>query len=89
MMKWEPSRELIAWGKEHHGGMPLDSIWAPDDSGLQYRKLSETSFELIFIVDHPLAHDYHEKFTLLMEACGYSVERAKDIQILESDSDTE
>ena len=38
-MKWEPSRELIAWGKEHYGGMPLDSIWAPDDSGLQYRMI--------------------------------------------------
>lgn len=33
MMKWEPSRELIAWGEEHFSGMPLDSVWAPDDSG--------------------------------------------------------
>ena len=45
------SRELIAWGKEHLGGMPMDSVWAPDDSGLQYRKLSETIFTLFFIVD--------------------------------------
>ena len=89
MMKWEPSRELIAWGEEHFSGMPLDSVWAPDNSGLQYLKLSETSFELFFIVDYPLAHDYHQKFTLIMEACGYSVEKAKDIQILKSDSDTE
>ena len=89
MVKWEPSRELIAWGKKHYGGMPLDSIWAPDDSALQYRKLSETRFVLFFIVDHPIAHDYHQKFSLLMEACGYSVGRTKEIQILESDSDTE
>ena len=59
-MDWQPSEELIAWGNEHFGGMPVDSVWSPDDSGVQYRKMSETSYALIFMLNHPLAQEHHE-----------------------------
>ncbi|WP_438995710.1 hypothetical protein [Poseidonia sp.] len=88
-MDWQPSEEMIAWGIEHLGGLPLESIWAPHDSGLQYRKLSKTRFALIFMLDNVVAQVSHERLKLIIEACGYSVEKAKDIQILKSDSDTE
>ena len=71
-MKWEPSDALVAWGNEHFGRMPVGSVWAPDDSGVQYQKLSQTSFLLIFLLNFPQAQEYHEKFTILMEACGYA-----------------
>ena len=70
-MEWEPSEALVAWGNEHFGKMPVGSIWAPDDSGVQYQKLGETSYVLIFLLDGPLAQEHHEKFTILMKACGY------------------
>ena len=72
-MEWEPSEGLVAWGNEHFDKMPAGSVWAPDDSGVQYQKMSQTSFALIFQYDHPLSREYHEKFTILMEACGYTV----------------
>jgi len=72
---WRPSEELVAWGNEHFGKMPVDSVWSPDDSGVQYRKMSETNYALIFMLNHPLAQEHHEKFTLLMKACGYTVEK--------------
>ena len=80
-MDWQPSEELIAWGNEHFGGMPVDSVWSPDDSGVQYRKMSETSYALIFMLNHPLAQEHHEKFTLLMEACGYTVEKPDGLEM--------
>ena len=70
-MEWEPSEALVAWGNEHFGKMPVGSIWAPDYSGVQYQKLGETSYVLIFLLDGPLAQEHHEKFTILMKACGY------------------
>ena len=69
--EWEPSDALVAWGNEQFGKMPVGSIWAPDDSGVQYQKLGETSYVLIFLLDGPLAQEHHEKFTILMKACGY------------------
>ena len=72
-MELEPSEALVVWGNEHFGKMPVGSVWAPDDSGVQYQKLSQTSFVLISLLDVPLAHEHHEKFTILMKACGYAL----------------
>lgn len=72
-MQWEPTEALIAWGNDHFGKMPTGSVWAPDDSGVQYQKLSDTSFALIHMSHHPLAGEYHEKFSILMERCGYAL----------------
>ena len=73
-MKWQPSETLITWGSEHFSKMPVGSVWAPDDSGVQYQKMSQTSYLLIFLLDNPLAQEHHEKFTILMEVCGYALE---------------
>ena len=72
-MEWEPSEALVAWGNEHFGKMPVGSVWAPDDSGVQYQKLSQTSYLLIFLRNDALAQEHHEKFTILMKACGYAL----------------
>ncbi len=81
-MDWQPSEELIAWGSKHFGVMPVDSVWSPDNSGVQYRKMSETSYALISMLNHPLAQEHHEKFTLLMEACGYTVEKPDGLEMV-------
>jgi len=73
-MEWQPTSELIDWGNDHFGKMAVDSIWAPDDSGVQYRKMSDNSYALVFMLNHPMAQEHHMKFTLLMEACGYTME---------------
>ena len=72
-MEWEPSEALVAWGNEHFGKMPVGGVWAPDDSGVQYRKLGQASYLLIFLRNDPLAQEHHEKFTILMNACGYAL----------------
>ena len=72
-MEWEPSEGLVAWGNQHFRKMPVGGVWAPDDSGVQYQKLNHTSFVLIFLLDNPLAQEYHEKFTKLMAVCGYTL----------------
>lgn len=72
-MKWKPCKDLIAWGNKHLGEMPVGGVWAPDDSGVQYQKMNQTSFVLVFQYNHPLSEEYHEKFTAIMEACGFTV----------------
>ena len=57
-MEWQPTSELIDWGNEHFAKIPIDGVWAPDDSGVQYRKMTETSFALIFMLNHPMAQDH-------------------------------
>lgn len=81
-MEWQPSEELIAWGNEHFAKMAVDAIWSPDDSGVQYRKMSENKYALVFMLNHPLAQEHHEKFTLLMEACGYEVEKPDGLEMV-------
>jgi len=81
-MEWQPSEELIAWGMEHLAKLQVDAIWSPDDSGVQYRKMSETSYALIFMLNHPVAQEHHEKFTLLMEACGYEVTKPDGLEMV-------
>ena len=73
-MEWQPSEALISWGNEHFSKMPVGSVWAPDESGVQYQKMSQTSYLLIFLLDDPLAQEHHEKFTILMKVCGYALE---------------
>jgi hypothetical protein len=81
-MEWQPSEELIAWGNEHFGKLSIDGIWSPDDSGVQYRKLSDNKFALMFMLNHPLAQEHHEKFTILMKACGYEIEEPDGIEMV-------
>jgi len=80
-MEWQPTNELIDWGNEHFAKIPIDGVWAPDDSGVQYRKMTETSFALIFMLNHPMAQDHHEKFSQLMEACGFSMEEPDGLEM--------
>lgn len=70
---WQPSEALIAWGNEHFSKMLVGSVWAPDDAGVHYQKLSENSFMLLHLVPHQLAREHHEKFSILMETCGYTL----------------
>lgn len=72
-MTWQPTEALIAWGNEHFGKMTVGNVWAPEDSGVQYQKLGQTSYLLIFMLNTPSAQQYHEKFTTLFEACGYAL----------------
>ena len=67
-MNWKPNEELIAWGKEHLSAIPVDGIWSPEGSGVQYRKMVENTFALMFMYNHPTSQEQHEKFKILMEA---------------------
>ena len=80
-MEWQPTSDLIEWGNEHFAKIPIDGVWAPDDSGVQYRKMTETSFALIFMLNHPMAQNHHEKFTHLMEACGFTMEEPNGLEM--------
>jgi len=64
---------FIEWGNEHFPTMPVGAVWAPEGSGVEYRKISETTFQLLFVMDHPLAQEHHETITVLMETCGYTL----------------
>jgi hypothetical protein len=70
-MTWQPSEFLVAWGDEHFSKMPVGSVWAPEDAGVQYQKMSENSFILLHLVPHQLAREHHQKFSILMETCGF------------------
>jgi hypothetical protein len=72
-MDWKPSEKLIAWGTEHLAAIPVEGIWAPEGSGVKYRKMTDKTFALVFMYNHPEAEEHHMKFTLLMEACDYIV----------------
>jgi len=40
---------------------------------VEYRKITETTFQLLFVLDHSLAQEHHEIYTVLMETCGYTL----------------
>ena len=79
-MEWKANEELIAWGNEHLGAIPIDGIWSPDGSGVQYKKTGEDEWSLIFMYNHPTSKEQHEKFKHLMEACGYDVLEGDGVQ---------
>jgi len=64
---------FIEWGNEHFPTMPVGAVWAPEGSGVEYRKITETTFQLLFVLDHSLAQEHHEIYTVLMETCGYTL----------------
>ena len=80
--EWKPSDELIVWAKEHLSQIGLDGLWSPDGSGVQYRKITDDTFALMFTYNHPSAIEHHERFTLLMEAAGYNVIEGDDVQVV-------
>lgn len=65
--------EMIAWGKEHLGAIPIDGIWSPDGSGVQYKKTGENEWSLMFMYNHPESKGMHEQLKALMIACGYTL----------------
>ena len=80
MNEWKISEEMIAWGKEHFDAIPIDGIWSPDGSGVQYKKTGDKSWSLMFMYNHPTSQEQHEKFKLLMEACDYIVHEGDGVQ---------
>jgi hypothetical protein len=81
-MDWKPNEELIAWGKEHLGAIPVDGIWSPEGSGVQYRKMGEHTFALMFMYNHPTSQEQHTKFKILMENCDYTVLEGDDVEMV-------
>ena len=80
MSDWTPAKELLVWASEHLSKIPVDGIWSPDDSGVQYRKMDEDTFALMFMYNHPAAEEMHKKFTVLMKECGMKVLVPDDVQ---------
>ena len=72
-MEWQPTTEMITWGNEHLGAIPVDGIWSPEGSGIQYRKTGENTFALMFMYNHPECEVHHERYMEIMKACGYEV----------------
>ena len=81
-MDWQPSEELIKWGKEHFASMSVDSIWSPDDSGVTFRKTDDKTYALVYRMNHPVSEQHYERLTILLKECGYTVEEPDDVQVV-------
>ena len=81
-MEWQPSEELIDWGKEHFANMTVNSIWSPDDSGVTFKKTDEKTFALIYRMNHPVSETHYERLKILLDACDYVVEEPDDVEIV-------
>lgn len=79
-MEWQPTTEMITWGKEHLGAIPVDGVWSPDGSGVQYRKTGENTFALMFMYNHPECEVHHERYRAIMGECGYEVLEGDGVQ---------
>lgn len=82
MSDWKPDKALLVWADEHLSKIPIDGIWSPDDSGVQYRKMDDKTFALMFMYNHPMAQEMHEKFTLLIKESGYEMMVPDDVQMV-------
>jgi len=86
-MEWQPDNETRAWAKEHFAQIPEGGIWAPEGTGVQYRRMGEKTYALMLMYNHPEAEDFHQKFKMLFEACGYTIEEGDNYQIVEAPLD--
>jgi len=79
-MNWQPTTEMITWGKEHLGAIPVDGVWSPEGSGVQYRKTAENTFALMFMYNHPECEVHHERYREIITACGYDMLEGDGVQ---------
>jgi hypothetical protein len=70
---WQPEAELLAWAKQHFESIPVNGVWSPDSTGVQYMKTDEKTWLLMSMYEHPDSKDYHNKMLVLMNAVGYEV----------------
>ena len=70
---WQPESELLAWAKQHFESIPVNGVWSPDSTGVQYMKTDEKTWLLMSMYEHPDSKDYHNKMLVLMNAVGYEV----------------
>lgn len=80
-MDWKPNEDLIKWGNEHFKALSVDAMWTPQDSGVQFMKTAEDTFQLVFMYNHPTAREHYEKLSLLLKECGYKVLQPDDVEV--------
>lgn len=71
--EWQPEAELLTWAEEHFNSIPVNGVWSPDGTGVQYMKTDEKTWSLMSLYEHPDSKDYHNKMIVLMSAVGYEV----------------
>ena len=81
-MDWEPSEELLNWGREHFASMSVNSIWSPDDSGVTFRKMDEKTFALVYRMNHPVSETHYERLKILLQECDYIVSEPDDVEVV-------
>ena len=70
---WQPESELLTWAKQHFESIPVNGVWSPDSTGVQYMKTDEKKWSLMSMYEHPESKDYHNKMIILMNAVGYEI----------------
>ena len=70
---WQPESELLTWAKQHFDSIPVNGVWSPDNTGVQYMKTDEKTWLLMSMYEHPDSKDYHNKMIVLMNAVGYEI----------------
>ena len=79
-MTLKVNEDLIAWAREHLGAIPIEGIWSPEGSGVQYKKTGDNEWSLMFMYNHPTSKEQHQQFKQLMEACDYTVLEGDGVQ---------
>jgi hypothetical protein len=49
--EWKPKQELLTWAKQHFDSIPVNGVWSPAGSGVQYLKTDEMVWSLMSMYD--------------------------------------
>jgi len=73
MSGFEISDDMQKWAKEHFNTMGIGGIWSPEGTGLTYQKVTNDSWKVTRMMNHPTVLENHMRFTTIMMEVGINM----------------
>lgn len=73
MNEFETTNEMKTWAKEHFDNMGIEGVWSPEGTGLTYQKISDDTWKVVRMMNHPTVQENHMKFSTIMMSVGINM----------------
>ena len=73
MSEFEISEDMKTWAKEHFDNMGIGGVWSPEGTGLTYQKVTDDSWKVIRMMNHPTVQENHMRFSTIMMSVGINM----------------
>ena len=73
MSEFEINEEMKTWAKDHFDNMGIGGVWSPEGTGLTYQKITDDSWKVIRMMNHPTVQENHMRFSTIMMSVGINM----------------